>query len=267
MKFSLDSSGILTAGILFGFTLDIITTMSHQSDSSQESQDAERRSCLSCNTRMSSIVFDKHSVCSGCRGQECDASVRCEECSSWSPEFIEKFAKHQKSLVSKSKARKQRKDKESEKPPSHSSLVLDQVDQANGNARDHPSSGVSEDRVKAIVAESMSVLTGTLHASLAESFSNMEKLIADRDSGRNSNPSVSDSPVHPPVRTPPCQGHEDPSLLKYHTDSRKSGVESMESEGVTLATTSPPPFNINLILSSFRSACVQFTVVTLDLAS
>ena len=52
---------------------------------------------------MSSLLYDKHSSCSECRGHACDFDKQCNECKEWPTEFFETYVKHQKSLVSKSK--------------------------------------------------------------------------------------------------------------------------------------------------------------------
>ena len=56
------------------------------------------RICKGCGTRMSTDKFDKHSVCSSCRGQACSWSNRCTECISWSDDFFKLYLKHLKSL-------------------------------------------------------------------------------------------------------------------------------------------------------------------------
>ena len=58
------------------------------------------RSCPRCARRMSSLKFDKHSTCVKCRDNQCSVDVRCNECKSWSVDFMLGYVKHQKSLVS-----------------------------------------------------------------------------------------------------------------------------------------------------------------------
>ena len=62
-----------------------------------------RRSCPRCGHRMSSLQFDKHSLCVVCRDVKCSLDTRCMECKPWSKEFMLGFVKHQRSLVSKGK--------------------------------------------------------------------------------------------------------------------------------------------------------------------
>ena len=61
-----------------------------------------RRTCPRC-TRMSSLKFDKHSLCVTCRDVKCYVEVRCSECRSWSKDFMLGYVKHQRSLISKGK--------------------------------------------------------------------------------------------------------------------------------------------------------------------
>ena len=62
-----------------------------------------RRSCPRCARQMSSLQFDKHSLCVVCRDVKCSLDTRCKECKSWSKEFMLGYVKHQRSLVSKGK--------------------------------------------------------------------------------------------------------------------------------------------------------------------
>ena len=62
---------------------------------------AARRSCSHCTRRMSSLQFDKHTLCVACRDVKCSLENRCKECRSWSKEFMLGYVKHQRTLVSK----------------------------------------------------------------------------------------------------------------------------------------------------------------------
>ena len=62
---------------------------------------SSHRSCPHCAIRMSSLKFDKHSICVKCRDKQCSVEVRCNECKSWSVDFLLGYVKHQRSLVSK----------------------------------------------------------------------------------------------------------------------------------------------------------------------
>ena len=61
----------------FGFTMDSVVYIEDAA-----SQDA-RRTCPDCNIRMSSLKFDLHSICSTCRGNDCNNESKCSECSDW----------------------------------------------------------------------------------------------------------------------------------------------------------------------------------------
>ena len=56
-----------------------------------------------CTCRMSSLKYDKHSLCVACRDVKCSVDVRCSECCSWVKDFMLAYVKHQRSLVSKGK--------------------------------------------------------------------------------------------------------------------------------------------------------------------
>ena len=61
------------------------------------------RPCPRCGRRMSSLQFDKHTLCVVCRDVKCSLDTRCKECKAWSKEFMLGYVKHQRSLVSKGK--------------------------------------------------------------------------------------------------------------------------------------------------------------------
>ena len=62
-----------------------------------------RRTCPRYTHQMSSLKFDKHSLCVACRDVKCSVEVRCSECRSWSKDFMLGYVKHQRSLVLKGK--------------------------------------------------------------------------------------------------------------------------------------------------------------------
>ena len=64
-----------------------------------------RRSCPRCARRMSSLQFAKHSLCVVCRDVNCSLDTRCEECISWSLEFMLGYVKHQRSWFRKGRRR------------------------------------------------------------------------------------------------------------------------------------------------------------------
>ena len=61
------------------------------------------RSCPRCARRMSSLQFDKHSLCVVCRDVKCSLDTFCKECKSWSKDFMLGYVEHQRSLGSKGK--------------------------------------------------------------------------------------------------------------------------------------------------------------------
>ena len=66
----------------------------------------ERRCCPNCQRRRSSIKFDLHVICTDCRGKVCSSEDRCDLCVSWSDELMTNYVRHQKSLESKRRAKK-----------------------------------------------------------------------------------------------------------------------------------------------------------------
>ena len=68
--------------------------------SAGSSASSSHRSCPRCARRMSSLKFDKHSICVKCRDKQGSVEVRCTECESWSVDFMLGYVKHQRSWVS-----------------------------------------------------------------------------------------------------------------------------------------------------------------------
>ena len=52
---------------------------------------------------MSSLKYDKHSLCVACRDVQCSVEVRCSECRAWSTDFMLGYVKHKRLLVLKGK--------------------------------------------------------------------------------------------------------------------------------------------------------------------
>ena len=74
------------------------------SDSSLDSSVMDsRRSCPSCSSRMSSLLYDQHKLCVTCRGEECEFNNKCFECLSWPDDIFEKYVKHRRSPLAKYK--------------------------------------------------------------------------------------------------------------------------------------------------------------------
>ena len=53
------------------------SSASTSSSSLSSNQDSDHRSCASCKIRMSTLKYDKHAVCAGCRNVKCDLQNRC----------------------------------------------------------------------------------------------------------------------------------------------------------------------------------------------
>ena len=143
------------------------------SDSSLDSVGMDsRRSCPSCNSRMSSLLNDRHKLCVTCRGQECDSSIKCIEWLSWTDEVFEKYIKHRRSLIAKSKAKKLRgsmKDSSGKLP----CKSLGNKSQGESAVRDNsvvPCTNLSEDRVKELISSSLMDFSSSFDSSMEESF-------------------------------------------------------------------------------------------------
>ena len=126
-----------------------------------------RRTCPSCNLRMSSIVHDRHSKCAACCGNECSFENRCSECKTSSDDVMNKYVKHRRSLDSKNRKNK--------KPDKDESRLRSSSGESNATPLSFSvpysgGGGLSESRV----LELMSQLSGSLAASMEASFINME---------------------------------------------------------------------------------------------
>ena len=104
MSFSLDNPGFATSGEDLANVMDLSSQYTSVTSSSVPSSgDSSRRSCPRRHGRMSSFFVDRHSICTKCRGAECNLNCGCDECLSWSVEEMEAYVKLHKSLASKSK--------------------------------------------------------------------------------------------------------------------------------------------------------------------
>ena len=213
------------------------------SDSSQESTEEPRRSCPKCSSRMSTLVYDKHSICSGCRKQNCDVELRCNECESWSVEEMQKYLKHRYSLLQKQKSRAKKKEVVVDRDVLNAEQAIPSVPKSNVDK----SSSLSEARVKALIQESSTGLFNEFNESLQQSFSNIHDMFSSLEN-RMYNQSSFAAPPHPPVQQLPGQERSDPSLSQSGSLFR-SRSESVESEGDGLSS-SPLPHNLDVLARS-----------------
>ena len=56
------------------------------------------RNCTNCKSRMPSITYDSHTLCTKCRKQVCDITLACEECRDWSLSRRQVFVDYNNSL-------------------------------------------------------------------------------------------------------------------------------------------------------------------------
>ena len=80
-------------------------TSSATASTSEGSSDAAPRSCPSCRKRMSTMKYDRHTICLGCRKTKCEKDVRCKECKDWSSEEMDSYLKHRRIIEAKNKKR------------------------------------------------------------------------------------------------------------------------------------------------------------------
>ena len=106
-----------------------------------------RRNCLTCKTRMSSLMHDSHLMCVACRGCDGNMDIRCVECEGWSEEVILNYIKYRKSLDSKSKSKKDKKISASSDQTSLPSPRDSNVSQTSA-----ASAGISEARVAELIS-------------------------------------------------------------------------------------------------------------------
>ena len=79
------------------------TPVSSTLSSSTATDVSPHRSYVRCTRRMSSVKYDKHTLCLNCKEVQRSLDVRCDECRAWSSEVMLNYLKHRKSLVSKGK--------------------------------------------------------------------------------------------------------------------------------------------------------------------
>ena len=60
-------------------------------------------SCCCRSRRMSSLNYDRLTVCLHCRDVLCSLVTRCSECSDWPTDVMQDYLPHRRALVSKSK--------------------------------------------------------------------------------------------------------------------------------------------------------------------
>ena len=178
-------------------------------DSSSSMDLDSRHNCVTCKTRMSSLLHDSHSICCACRGHDCSLDVRCSECEDWSEEVMTKYVKYRKSLDSKSKVCKVKKTSSSGQA-SHSSTRDSNVGFASAAL-----AAVSEARVTELIVQQLGQFSSSFAAFMEASFANIRSFIDDKFAGQDSQPEtnpsfVDSSPV--PVNLGPRQTQTDPSV-------------------------------------------------------
>ena len=141
-----------------------------------------RRTCPTCSARMSILLHDKHSLCVNCRGNECSFNKRCNECSSWEDDVMNRYVQHMKSLATKSRSRaKCRKSVDSMTSDARScSSSGDSVANPSGSGAFVSATAVLEARVQELISSHVSQLSSSFAASMEASFLNIEKVIDDR---------------------------------------------------------------------------------------
>ena len=111
-------------------------------------------------------MFDTHVLCIKCRGVECNVDSRCDVCVLWSDDQFEKYLKHCKTLLAKSKSKRDKK----ELPASPRKEIVSSGSSggdslALGNTVTRASE-LSEDRVMELISSSLGVFFQPLHSHL-----------------------------------------------------------------------------------------------------
>ena len=165
------------------------------------------RSCPFCSSWMSSLLSDQHKLCVTCRGQENEFHNKCVECLSWQDDIFEKYVKHCRSLLAKSKARKVRISLKvsSIRPSSEASESRVQANPSFSNDAVPPSGSISEEKVRSFISESVAQFSSSFSSSIENSFARIYKLFASRFSKGNVRQdafkvSVPDSFPHVPIQ-------------------------------------------------------------------
>ena len=195
-----------------------------------------RRNCVTCKTRMSSLLHDSHKICSVCCGFECSTDKRCSECEAWSEEAIFKYVRYRKSLDSKSKAKREKKTASSDQ------ASLSTSRDSSVGFTSAASAGVFQARVTELISEQLGEFSSSFAASMQASFDNIRAFIDDKFASQgvhaNANPSfAASSPV--PVYLGPRQIQTDPSVRSPCVDFG-SGGEAQEPVQADSATSSFP---------------------------
>ena len=123
---------------------DVLPPATQTMDDSSD-KDA-RRNCSYCKARMSSLINDKHTLCSNCRGGECAIGAKCKECMTWSDEDFLRYVKHWKTLDAKSRQRKS-KDGSSAKGNKNNREKENREDSVKGSGSESGSTILGEDNI------------------------------------------------------------------------------------------------------------------------
>ena len=126
---------------------------------------------------MSSLANDRHTLCSSCRGNDCEESKKCNECAEWPKDVFDKYVKHQKALVSKSK--KAKKDPDTLDPSESSSGGTSVILPGSSN-KTGSDVGLSEERVRDLIQESINAISNSFSSVLKDSYQNISELMMTR---------------------------------------------------------------------------------------
>ena len=136
------------------------------SDNQDDHAEDARRSCPQYATRMSSLIYDKHSVCSSYRKSDCSYDIKCVECILWPDEDFAKYIKHKKSLDYKSRNCKSKKSEDGLARSSSGDSVVSPSRAGNLSS----GASIDEARVLEIISSQFNVLAQSLASSMENSF-------------------------------------------------------------------------------------------------
>ena len=83
---------VICSGLTCLYALDF-AWITMATDTSSMDPDS-RRNCVTCKTRMSSLLHDSHTVCCTSCGYDCSLGKRCSKCEAWSEDVMMKYVKY-----------------------------------------------------------------------------------------------------------------------------------------------------------------------------
>ena len=181
---------------------------------------AAHRSCTCCSRMMSSLKYDKHTLCLSCGDVTCTMGLRCVECTAWSTDEMAEYLRHRRSLVSKGKK------KSLVATPSSSPSVPPSATPSVASSSPSPTlSSIADD-------EKINQYVQSVLANMPNQQSSQASL--------GSNPFISAPLEVPDIPTPGSTGGRSSESLKRDRFASPSGVVPPAEEAIM------PPINVSV---------------------